>query len=98
MISSIFKHLIAFQRFYPHNQEPFSLCMDGMVTAIMESLQCHDKVETLKGAIKLCECVLAIADEQQFEHVYTTMAAALRGAADTQIANFNADILMLQSQ
>ena len=38
--------------------------MDGMVTAIMESLQCHDKVETLKGAIKLCECVLAIADEQ----------------------------------
>ena len=56
--------MIAFQRFYPHNQEPFSLCMDGMVTAIMESLQCHDKVETLKGAIKLCECVLAIADEQ----------------------------------
>ena len=40
-------------------------------------------METLKGAIKLCECILAIADEQQFEQVFATMASALRGTADT---------------
>ena len=42
--------------------------------------------------------MFSVLDQQAFEEVYTSMARALRATADTQIANFKADILTLMSQ
>lgn len=69
-----------------------------MVPAIMQGLQCHEKPETLKGSINLCECVFSVLDQESFEQVYMSMVRALRGAADTQMGNFKADMLTMQSQ
>ena len=69
-----------------------------MVPAIMAGLQCSDKPETLKGSISLCECVFSVLDQESFEQAYMPIARALRGAADTQMASFKADMLTLQSQ
>ena len=96
LTASIFKHLIVFQKFSMYSQEPFGTCLQTMVSLIMQALQCHDKKETLIGAIKLSECVLAILDEQRFEQIFAPMTGALRGAADMQIGNFEADIQTIQ--
>ena len=56
-----------------------------------------DQIETLKGAIGLCEIFFTVLDHQPFEQVFTTIANKLRGAAETCIASFKADMLTVQS-
>ena len=51
-----------------------------------------DKPETLKGAINLCEAIFNVLEPSAFEQAFGSIAHALRGAADTQIANFKADM------
>lgn len=66
--------------------------MAQMLQKTIEGMQQHEQPNILIGSIFLMESMIQVLDVHSFEATFPTMARALRGLADTQVAKLKADM------